>query len=1847
MLAGTRGFFLPFLLLLSAFSLSAQSLAFETQSLPSGTVNVAYVATIQATGGVGGYVFSLNSGQLPPGVTLSNGGVVQGTPTTAGSYLFTVRVQSGQDSALKTYNLNIASNTGNNLSITTLALPQGTVGTGYSAALTAAGGAPPYSFEFVSGSGNLPNGISFVSSGQFLGTPNVAGTYTFTVRVRDSQLAVFERTLSIVVNSNVLAVATATLPNASRGLAYNSSLAASGGIPPYSFGIVSGALPAGLTLSIAGNISGTVAPNATLGTSNFRVRVTDGINSFAERDLTLTVVAPPLSINLGPIPAAIRNAAYAHTFTATGGSGSYTYSLVGGSLPNGLTLNNNGLLNGTPTVLGIFPIVVRVTDGSNNTNDGNFIVTVNATALTITPTTLPPGALNVPYSTTLGASGGTAPYNFSVASGALPPGLTLSTSGVLSGSPTQAGTFQFTVGVVDNSSVSSTAGVTITISPSSILISTSGLAVGQTGIAYSSSLSASGGTPPYTFTLINGSLPPGLTLFASGSITGTPSLAGSYNFTVRVNDTTNAFAEQQVTLNIASSGITIITAALPNAVLNTSYSASIAVSGGLAPYQFQINAGQLPPGLFLNQNTGAITGTPTLSGSYPFTIRATDNFNATALANFTINVGSGLITLVPSSLANAIPGVPYNVQLTASGGSGSYNFALLNGQLPPGLALGLSGLISGTPTASGVYNFTVQVTDGASQQAQFPYTLNVTSNVLTIVNSTLPTGRVGTPYVGSFFGTGGVPPYIWSIPIGSLPPGLSMNNDGVVSGTPTIAGPYSFTIRLRDQNNASVETAANLQINNTGTLTITTTTLPTAQATVPYNQQLVATGGTPGYTWILTNGQFPPGISMTTAGLLNGTPINSGIYSFSVQATDTQGLTTSTTLTITVSASGLAILTSSLPPAAIGQSYQTDLTATGGTPPYSFNIQSGQLPTGLTLNSAGRLSGIPSVAGAYPLTFRVVDAASNSAQTTLTLNVGSSLLSFVTTTLPNATAGVLYDFNVQASGGTPPYVFSVASGNFPTGISLATDGRITGTATATAAVNLTLRVTDQTGASVTQQFFFAVGQTQLVFSNGVPPPATIGRTYSFTFTATGGISPYQYSVVNGAVPTGLTLSSAGVLSGIPTQTGGFGFTVRAIDANNAFTQFGYSINVAASNFTFTTQSLPQGRVGTPYSATLATTGGQAPIVYALSPGGTFPPGLNVNSNGTITGTPLNAGTFTFTAAARDSSASQLVTQTQLSIVITTAPPSFLTTSLPEGSIDVPYSTTLNATGGIGQLTFRVLSGTLPTGLTLTTSGVLSGTPRQSGAFPLTFRVTDSATSPQTADLTVTLNITAPTPPTISDFIPSTGQLHFPYTTTFFASGGRQPYVFTVESGSLPNGLRLDSSGVLTGLHLSHGVYPFRVKVTDASGQSAFLDTSITVNGPQHLPAGQVGVSYNNRFQPDFGSGPYTITVNNSAIGRLPEGLTLNTDGTFTGVPTAPGEYTFGLLVRDATAVFRLATASLRINPAPSGLRIPALTLPNTSVGVNYNQAILATGGTGALSWNVRSGNLPNGIQLNPLTGVLSGIPNVPGTQNFIVEVRDAQGSLASVHYTLTVTAAGPPALNALVNAASYAGTGASSGVAPGELITLFGNTMGPASLLSFSLNGNLIPTTLAGTRLLFDGVPAPILYTRTDQISAIVPWSVASKPSVRVAVEYLGVQSPPFHLPVLAAKPGIFTANSSGSGPGAILNENGSLNQASNPAARGSIIVVYATGGGVTSPASQDGRVSAGPANLVLPVTATVGGQPAEVLYSGNAPGLVEGVLQVNLRLNPNTPAGDQPVVLTIGGNASPATATVSIANQP
>ena len=161
----------------------------------------------------------------------------------------------------------------------------------------------------------------------------------------------------------------------------------------------------------------------------------------------------------------------------------------------------------------------------------------------------------------------------------------------------------------------------------------------------------------------------------------------------------------------------------------------------------------------------------------------------------------------------------------------------------------------------------------------------------------------------------------------------------------------------------------------------------------------------------------------------------------------------------------------------------------------------------------------------------------------------------------------------------------------------------------------------------------------------------------------------------------------------------------------------------------------------------------------------------------------------------------------------------------------------------------------------------------------------------------------------------------------------------------------------------------------------------------------------------------------------------------------------------------------------------------------------------------------------------------------------------------------------LVNAASYAG----GGVAPGEIVSIFGRAIGPAELtpLQLAADGRLA-TTLAGTRILFNGTAAPLLYVSATQSSAIVPYGVADKPAVVVETEYQGVRSDPLTLPVASARPGIFAQNGSGSGQGAILNEDGTFNSPDNPAARGSIVVLYVTGEGLTDPAGVDGAILGG-----------------------------------------------------------------------
>lgn len=229
----------------------------------------------------------------------------------------------------------------------------------------------------------------------------------------------------------------------------------------------------------------------------------------------------------------------------------------------------------------------------------------------------------------------------------------------------------------------------------------------------------------------------------------------------------------------------------------------------------------------------------------------------------------------------------------------------------------------------------------------------------------------------------------------------------------------------------------------------------------------------------------------------------------------------------------------------------------------------------------------------------------------------------------------------------------------------------------------------------------------------------------------------------------------------------------------------------------------------------------------------------------------------------------------------------------------------------------------------------------------------------------------------------------------------------------------------------------------------------------------------------------------------------------------------------------------------------------------------------------------------------------------------------------------------VVNAASFL----SGPVAPGEIVTVFGSGFGPGPLTTLRLTAGLVNTTLGGTRVLFDGVPAPLIYTVENQLSAVVPYAVAGKSSTQVQVEYRGTRSAPVTLQVAPDSPGIFALDSSGKGPGAILNQDSSVNSPANPAHIGSVVSIFATGEGQTSPAGVDGKPGSDPVpHPILSVIVTIGGQTVTPTYAGGAPGNVAGLMQVNVQIPSGIQTGSAvPVVVQLGNTSSQAGVTIAV----
>lgn len=278
-------------------------------------------------------------------------------------------------------------------------------------------------------------------------------------------------------------------------------------------------------------------------------------------------------------------------------------------------------------------------------------------------------------------------------------------------------------------------------------------------------------------------------------------------------------------------------------------------------------------------------------------------------------------------------------------------------------------------------------------------------------------------------------------------------------------------------------------------------------------------------------------------------------------------------------------------------------------------------------------------------------------------------------------------------------------------------------------------------------------------------------------------------------------------------------------------------------------------------------------------------------------------------------------------------------------------------------------------------------------------------------------------------------------------------------------------------------------------------------------------------------------------------------------------------------------------------------------------------------------------------------PPGPGTVTATVAASSTPQSrstaLTVAGQAVTVTQAGVGisfSASSIQNASSFA----SGALSPGEIFVLYGSGLGPQSLttLQTTSDGKAITTSLGGTRILFDGVPSPMIYTSSTQISAIVPYSVFG-PVAHITVEYLGIASSPVTVNIMPATPGIFTISQNGSGQGAVRNQDFSVNGATNAAISGQALIVYWTGGGSLNITVPDGQlVSVNPPypSVTFPVTATLGGVPVQVLYAGAVPTLAPGILQTNILIPDSAPKGDAvPLLMRIGDFSTQTGVSVAI----
>lgn len=813
---------------------------------------------------------------------------------------------------------------------------------------------------------------------------------------------------------------------------------------------------------------------------------------------------------------------------------------------------------------------------------------------TILPDTAAGASYNVPMSVSSVVCSG---YSWSVTSGIAPPGLTVnagsglnsSISGV-AGQPSQ-NAYSFTISATPGCGGAPVISSQYAIRVLGIQNPGAALPAGLVGTPYSYSFGAWGLNAAFSPTWSATGLPPGLTISVSGQITGTPTTPGIYPGTVTITEGSRA-ASRAISIQIAGV-LNFVPPYSFTASVGAPFSKAIPTVGGLAPVAIVAEINDPMLGLVFNNSTGSIAGTPTGVGTYSIELMAYDAYGQFKFATYTVNITqpSGFITT--ESLPAGSIQVPYSATLTSSGFLTAPVWSATG--LPPGLTLNPStGAISGTPTANGAYGVTFNASTQTQSAAPKTFVIAIGPPALDFTPGTLPGGVVGAPYSAAFTATGGDGTYVFA-PVSGLPPELTLSAGGTVTGTPTKAGEFKFAVRVTSAQQVT-EKAITMTV-DAAPMGLTPVTLAPGYVGEAYSQTFVPSGGTAPYAFQFgQTSQVPPGLILSAAGVLSGTPTAAGTFRLSIELSDAKQRRLQRDYTVVVTAQG-SITTTSLPDGTEGEAYRAVIESAGGTGPFVYDLAAGNLPAGLSLTAEGEIAGTPTAAGRFVFTVRAVDANQRVSTRDLSIQVFAAL-GITPDSVPNA--GLLKDYSAQltASGGQPAYVWQISAGTLPEGI-VFTGGAFRGAATRAGTFAFDVTVTDQRKRSATKRYSIVVAEGPSIQIDGTVPDGVVGVSYVARFTPKGGRAPFRWSV-NGQLPPGLNLGAGdGSITGVPTAAGVFSFTLRLEDADALAASAPFRITVVQG-------SVPTGAI----TGISGTSGPSNQITFGVTTAAPFPTTLD-------------------------------------------------------------------------------------------------------------------------------------------------------------------------------------------------------------------------------------------------------------------------------------------------------------------------------------------------------------------------------------------------------------------------------------------------------------------------------------------------------------------------------------------------------------------------------------------------------------------------------------------------------------